>query len=386
MESYIIIYTHVFRLTPMPVFSNFQKRVHTKVANHYLPRGMWHRIRIGFVCAALVAVVALVWAGPKTVRPTGLEHVHLPAGWSFIPEPGAVLALALDGGTLWVGSKQGLYEIDMSAMRCRGRVSFDPPVNHVRSLAVDETGNLWIGHLDGLVRKGKEGTRAFGKNDGLPAKRVDAIAIGTDGKPWLGTPLGLMRVENDRVVTTPETAKLPVPIIAALLVEKNGTLWTGSSSTPDGGVTVFSADRKECRVFQSGTGLPHPYVDQFMADQDGTVWAATGQFERGGGCVFAHKDTGWNIVNTLTSVSAGLPEDHVRSLLRDADGDLWIGFENQGLAVMTAGGLKRIGIKSGFPCREVTCMALQNDGAIWIGTLAGVIRVDRAAAAAFKAL
>lgn len=357
----------------------------TTLAYPHPAPGLWQRVRVGFVCVALIVVVALVWGGPKAIAPTGLEHTRLPVGWTFLPEPGAVLALALDGGTLWVGSKQGLYQIDAIAPRCCGRVKFDPSVNHVRSLAMDQTGNLWIGHLDGLVRKGKDSTRSFGKSNGLAAKRVDAIAIGTDGKPWLGTPLGLMRVEDDRLVAPPETARLPVSMVSALMVGKDGSLWVGSSSTPDGGITVFSGDREEVRVFRPCDGLPHPYVDQFAADGDGSVWAATGQFERGGGCVFKREDAGWKIFKTLTSASDGLPEDHVRSLLRDADGDLWIGFENQGLAVITDSGMKRIDVRSGFPCREVTCMLLQDDGVIWLGTLAGVIRVDRAASTAFKA-
>lgn len=345
---------------------------------------IWHRLRLGFVVGALAGVAALLVLSPQLVPLQGWAEARLPAGWQFIPDPGAVLALSVQGGTLWVGSKQGLFELDTSDGRCRGKVAFDPPVNHVRSLLVDAHDTLWVGHLDGLVRKAGSTVRSYGKDDGLPAKRVDALALGSDGMPWIGTPRGLMRVAGEQLVTAPESARLLTPIISALMVGADGTLWVGSASTADGGVTVLSGDRACIQTFAADDGLPHPFIDGFMADRDGTVWAASGQFERGGGCVFARTDTTWRIARTVTRTTAGIPEDHVRSILRDAAGDLWVGFENEGLAVLTRHGVKRLGPKDGFPSREVTCMLQQPDGVLWLGTLAGVIRVDEAAAARFK--
>ncbi|PKQ10104.1 MAG: hypothetical protein CVT69_01465 [Actinobacteria bacterium HGW-Actinobacteria-9] len=89
-------------------------------------------------------------------------------------------------------------------------------------------------------------------------------------------------------------------------------------------------------------------------------------------------------MSATISRADGLPGAKVRSIFEDADGDLWMGFENDGLALRTGRGIVAFNESDGLPHKEVTCIAGGPDGEIWLGTLAGVLRIEPGAARRMK--
>ena len=100
----------------------------------------------------------------------------------------------------------------------------------------------------------------------------------------------------------------------------------------------------------------------------------------GGGLARVDKDGRWQTY-TAASTKGGLPDDRVTALAPGVDDALWIGTEG-GLARLDKGGrwqtYTAASTKGGLPHDEVRALALGVDGALWIGTIGGgVARVDK---------
>lgn len=316
---------------------------------------------------------------------TGGGDTHMPAvrpqGWTVAAEPGSVLAIAFLDDAVWVGSKTGLHRLDPATGRYLGSVETGGEVAHVRALLADTSGTLWIGHLNGLTRYHAGKSVTLTAADGLPDNRVNALAQDRKGRIWIGTANGLAFVENGKVVLAPETSRLLSPIVNAIVEDDGGELWVASTSTPSGGVTLLNGAATE--AFTPARGLPHPYVNQLLVDRNGGVWAATGQLEEGGACQFRKGAQGWG-VSASVSRADGLPGAKVRSMFEDANGDLWMGFENDGLALRTARGIAAFSESDGLPHKEITCIVGGPAGEVWLGTLAGVLRIEPGAVKLMK--
>lgn len=326
--------------------------------------------------ASLVALVVLAAVGTlANRRPPEVPHAPLPAGWVWAPDSGATLTLALQGGVVWAGGKTGLYRLDRKTGALLEHVALGTAGLHVRSLAVDADGALWVGHLDGLIRYADGRTRSYGERDGLPNKRVNAL-LAVGARLYVGTGAGLVVLENGTFRTPSWAVRLPSKIVNVLFRSSEGCLWVGSSSDPEGGVARVQEGRVD--VIRVGQGLPHPYVQAFAEEAPGRVWAATGQFDKGGAVLLP--TTGPMVPLRTLHRSDGLAGEKVRSLGRDADGRMWFGSESDGLAILGSEGASLVlTTRDGLPHNEITAIRRDGEGTMWLATLEGVVRVPKEA-------
>ena len=169
--------------------------------------------------------------------------------------------------------------------------------NVVLSIAIDGSGNKWIGTYDGGLAKfdGTNWTVYNTSNSGLPHNRVLSIAIDGSGNKWIGTLGGLAKFDD----TNP-----------------GGAGWN-----------VYNT---------SNSGLPSNNVSSLAIDyQSGSKWIGT----LGGLAKFDDTNpgrAGWTVYNTSNS---GLPYNTVTSLAIDGSSNKWIGTYMGGLAVYNEGGV-----------------------------------------------
>lgn len=322
----------------------------------------------------LVAVAVLGVVGSVADRGVpDTPQVPLPHGWAVAPQPGATLCLAIEGETVWAGGKNGLHRIDRKTGAWVEAVDLGDPSIHIRSLAVDADGALWIGHVDGLIRLANGAREAFGESDGLPNKRVNAL-LAAGGRVYVGTAAGLVVFERGRFHRTVWSDQLASRVVNVLYESSEGVLWIGSSSDPTGGVSRVVDGRVD--VMRVASGLPHPYVQAFVEPEPGEFWVATGQFEKGGAARVS--PTGPLRPSLVLHKSDGLAGAKVRSLGVDAQGDVWFGSESDGLAIRSRLGTETVVITTaqGLPHNEITAIERDSDGAMWLATLAGVVRID----------
>lgn len=266
-------------------------------------------------------------------------------------------------GTLWVGSAGGLDRLGAD-----GRfhpVPLDGGNGHVSSilsLAEGRDGDLWAGTFaDGVFRlRGGRLVQRYGQADGVPSGHVRAIAVDAAGQVWVGTRAGVVRVDGAGVHPPPALPGMPRGLVTALAAIDGG-LWIGSVE----GASVLRAD---------GT------VERVPLEQAGGDPRTVFGFHKVGDAVWITSDRGLYRVRggrlARVGLEQGLPVDTVFSLLADAAGNAWI-TSNRGVLRLP---LRRYTEIDGLPSAQGNgssspAAIRRRDGSLWIATAAGVASV-----------
>jgi len=101
-----------------------------------------------------------------------------------------VWAIAIDGsGNKWIGTRGGLAVFDGTNWTVYNTSNSGLPSDWILAIAIDDMGNKWIGTIGGGLAEfdGTNWTVYNTSNSGLPDNYVDAIAIDASGNKWIGT-------------------------------------------------------------------------------------------------------------------------------------------------------------------------------------------------------
>ena len=125
---------------------------------------------------------------------------------SGLPHNG-VYSIAIDGsGNKWIGTWDGLAFFDGTNWTVYNTSNSGLPFNWIGSIAIDGSGNKWIGTGGGLASfNGTDWTVYNTSNSGLPHNFVNSIAIDGDGNKWIGTSGGGLAVYNEGGVVSIKT-------------------------------------------------------------------------------------------------------------------------------------------------------------------------------------
>ena len=218
------------------------------------------------------------------------------------------------------------------------------PHNAINKIVGDSRGFLWFCTDDGLARFDGYTFTTFGVDQGLPQGAVNDLLETREGQYWVATNAGLVRFEGGRLSDLRASPRTPSAMfnlltsydgsasavrIDVLLEDKEGNLWCGSDN---GLCQVVHVDGRDQLRFVD-IGIPNQYPDQrFVAslieDSDGSLWIGTfhGLYHRsksGHASRFTMRD--------------GLPDELIHSLLRDHAGRLWAGTRSAGFFQFKAG-------------------------------------------------
>ncbi len=319
--------------------------------------------------AGLVLAGIILMLDSFTMQP----DVPSPPGWQVIRPPYDVHALVEQGNIIWARGKDGLSRLDLFSGELIGEVIFDPPLEYVRALLVDDQGALWVGHQSGLLHY-KDGVwQAYTQEDGLPDSRVNALMLNDDGRLWVGTWGGVAIQDGDSWHTLTQADGLLDDMVNVMLQDRHGGIWFGSYVAPKGGVSYLKDG--DWQYFDTDKGLQHNNVTSLVETSDGYIWAGTGLFDRGGACQFAFSGTKWQISQVLKH-GDGLAGEKVRSIFQDKTGVLWFGSEYDGLGLLQQGAWMTLGIDEGLSHLEIKTILQDADGNIWLGTRNGLTRIS----------
>jgi len=304
------------------------------------------------------------------------------------------------------------------------------PQNFITSLAQTSDGFLWVGTMNGLVRFDGLHFRGFAQDGPVELQGLISALVrdGGDGL-WILTSSSLFHYEHQRFVPILFEQRARYRI-EALARSNNGELWVylegklehtygdklRVDALPDGvrklsdmaesrDGTLWIADRENIFRVHEGAAVARyslPGGQMVDADRFGDVWAGDGHqlfrfdgsgFRRirnpglgnfvsvmvdshhclwmaSGGLHGLSRKSG-NATQTLTAAD-GVASDDVRTILEDNNGDIWLG---------TIAGLQRLhqGVftsysavdKLGGKPSQTESIFEQNDGSIWAGTLEG---------------
>jgi ligand-binding sensor domain-containing protein/signal transduction histidine kinase len=134
------------------------------------------------------------------------------------------------------------------------------------------------------------------------------------------------------------------------------------------GAADFAADLMETassmRTWHATDGLPSDSVTAIMQSHDGFLWIGTSAgLVRFDGVKFTEVRPAASPLNNLTGVTA---------LCEDRDGDLWVGTQENGLFQLSGGKTLHYGRREGLLSENVTSLAADNRGRVWIGSHSGL--------------
>ncbi|MDR3653910.1 MAG: two-component regulator propeller domain-containing protein [Paludibacter sp.] len=278
-------------------------------------------------------------------------------------------------GNKWIGTEPyydgstysggGLAKFDGATWTVYTTSNSGLPSNNVTSIAIDGSGNKWIGTDAGLVKF--DGTSWIVINN-LPTKNINAIVIDKSGNKWIGTEFGLAKFDGTNMtIYNKFNSGLPDNDVSSIAIDDSGNKWIGTSY---GGLGKFN-DTNWTVYTTSNSGIPDNEVRTISIDGAGNKWIGTW-----GGLAKLEGDT-WYV---YTHSNSGLPENNVRSIAIDSSGNKWIGTANSGLAefddknwsVFTYKNLELLD-------NRVTTIAIDSAGNKWIGTGGGLGKFDGSA-------
>jgi signal transduction histidine kinase/ligand-binding sensor domain-containing protein/ActR/RegA family two-component response regulator len=274
-------------------------------------------------------------------------------------------------GNIWVGTDgSGLLRI------ANGRSTVFTsrnglPDNFVRAVLAVGDGSLWIGTGGGLTRMTGDRFVTYTTRDGLPDNHVNALWEDRDGSLWIGTTKGLANLHGEKFETYTTRDGLANDVVTALYEDAEGSLWIGGN----GGLsrhTEHGFDRLTTKE-----GLNNNSVASLAGDREGNLWIGTA----GGGLT---KLTARSF-STL-STQEGLSSVIARSVLEGRDGTLWIGTQGGGLNRVRDGRVVSVyNVREGLPGDTVTALLERADGSLLMGTAAGLARLEQGRVSVFRA-
>jgi signal transduction histidine kinase/ligand-binding sensor domain-containing protein len=309
--------------------------------------------------------------------------------------PPDVWALAQSpDGYLWLGTGAGLYRFDgvrFERIRATAGVAF--PAVDITALLATPSGDIWIGYQNGGVSLLRDGGLVNFK-EGVPKGPVRQFAEDQDHAIWMMADFGLARFTNGRWQEIGSDWDFPARSGNALFVARDGTLWVtvswGKSFFQEGSELVFL--RRGSHHFE-------------IYDRPVMVAAALAQAADGGLWVSDRTQGAREIdLNRVSSSSKQHPNGHQPAwdfrplnIIFDDEGGLW-GIHHLGgifrrqlepqclrsAISRDASPMETIGLKDGLTSDISASLLKDREGNIWVGTNLGLDRFRRANVVAEK--
>lgn len=230
----------------------------------------------------------------------------------------------------------------------------------------DREGNLWIGtEFGGLFRLQPRRLRTYTTRDGLPGRDVWSICGASDGSLWFATADGVCQFRDGLIRSLP-SAKVEPHLQQARVIWADGqnTLWGATGKGIQGLSRWDPAQGCFVRVLDRAPGDESGHlinVESFYEDRTGMVWAGTSQG------VLRLEAGGWR------ALKASPP--HVRAMLQDRAGNLWLGTVDRGLYRWQASQPEVFTLQTNLPSESVWVLHEAGDGSVWIGGDSGLTRL-----------
>ena len=203
--------------------------------------------------------------------------------------------------------------------------------------------------------------RIWQTRQGLPQSSIFAIHQTRDGYLWLGTGNGLVRFDGVRFTSPDDLDGLALPKMSVrqLAEDSRGGLWVASDEG------LLRIERGTVARFSKRDGLSSDDVRCVFPGQHGEVWACS---EDG----IVRIAEGQGKLRVVGGAAAGT----IRAAAQRRDGTIWMAGDGADLRVWNGKQFTGYSVKSLPRFARVQAMLSANDDAFWIGTNAGLIRLQ----------
>ena len=343
----------------------------------------------------LASAITSVYAAP----PQYFAHV-----WQTedgLPQNSVTTIVQTRDGYLWMGTYGGLARFDgVRFVVFDGSTTPELKSSRVTCLFEDAEGSLWIGQETGELTRYRDGRFETVK---APAsgKGHKIFALGTDEAEdlWLVNEEGLMTRLRDNFILVPPVGNAPGQVCFAR--DPRGYIWLArggrASRLENGRLLPFNFGEDNTNAYVQGIFPAHNgglwvagegrirkwQNNQWVKDLGEAPWGWSGLphfIEARNGCLVGGTvEQGLFVVAPEQGVlhfnhTNGLPQNWVRSICEDREGNLWIGAGSAGLVALRAGKVTTVSPPDRWQGRTVLSIAA-TDAGMWVGTEgAGIYR------------
>jgi signal transduction histidine kinase/ligand-binding sensor domain-containing protein len=220
----------------------------------------------------------------------------------------------------------------------------------------DREGTIWVGSAGGLDRFHDNKLASFSIREGLAFDQRLMVTADAGAAIWTGSEQGLQRV-NGRQVETLGLDWIGPGLVSGVYsfhTESPGTVWVAAQN----GVGLLR--NKSQSSLQLDGGLEMNNVTAMTRDKTDGLWLCD-QFQ--GVC---------RVVNSKPRIfpyGAQLPASVVNAAMTDAQGRVWLGFQDGSVSVYDEGQFRRYAV-----LQSVMAMLCDTKGQIWVAGLGGLSR------------
>jgi ligand-binding sensor domain-containing protein/signal transduction histidine kinase len=203
----------------------------------------------------------------------------------------------------------------------------------VRAIHQDRTGVMWFGTAEGLNRFDGVAFTTYTRDSrdpgSLSSSAIQSIAEDSLGHLWIGTENGLNRYDRalDRFA---RSDRWPGGFITGITGNGDGRLVV---TTRDRGLFLFDPETDSVRSWihdeREALRYTNRIINAVLRDRDGNLWIGT---HDGLDMLDA---TGRQTIRFTKGTGGGLSDDDIRSLMQDREGRIWAGTGQGGLNLLT---------------------------------------------------
>ena len=317
---------------------------------------------------------------------------------------------------IWIGTYAGLFKYRGNPFVSYG--SEDGLTSQfIFGIFRDSKNTLWIGSKDGGLFKFEKGKFIqCNQQTGFKAKSVNSIYELTSGTLWLATDAGLRLYDGKNFIKKTDSSGVFDHTINCFYKDSKNNFWLGGNNE------VFKYDGKNFTRYKFKSRNENCQVWTFVEDLNGTLWIGTylgglikydgkkfvecseklglkndsylaSLIDKEGNIYFGTLDGLWmfnpgypNVKPVNFNVTDGMSSDLIYSMtFGKTQNEIWVG-TNQGLNKIDISEYKKSGKKNIIPFGKndgfsgVECNSngtwVDKDGAIWFGTVNGLIKYD----------
>ncbi len=294
-------------------------------------------------------------------------------------------------GTFWIGTSQGVFALDKpfrSGYSTKITVANGLPEDDIMAGVADREGDLWFGTADrGLVKL--EDRRAIEFPISLSRFSVNNSQGAPDshGNIWVAADKGLVEIY---AIATGQLKERLIPYsglgirsaCVSIQINDQDEMWLATSNAWVYGIRITEESRqvpilKVVSRFYLGDNVAAKGLLCLYVDSTQRAWCSVDKL---GIIEFNTREARQRSI-ALTQAD-GLPDNSIRAIFRDRDGNMWFGGYIGGVTEMSGpavpGNMKLYTSRNGLPDNSIRSIMQDSSGNIWIGTRYGGIAVKNA--------